>query len=119
MSDSDSEEGVDRSTAVTSADQYSFISRSHSRSRSSSRSNSPNPIGNIIFDEKMEFEKQFDEGDCMYDWCKNLENFPIVPPFIGGTGFQIDATHGATKTPFGLFCLYITKDVVKKKKGNK
>ena len=52
----------------------------------------------------------------MYDWCKNWENFPIVPPFIGGTGFQIDVTHGATKTPFGPFCLYITKDVVKKKK---
>ncbi|GFN80197.1 PiggyBac transposable element-derived protein 4 [Plakobranchus ocellatus] len=58
-----------------------------------------------------------DNGKYMYDWCKNLENFPVVPPFTDQTGFQFDDTDADITTPLGLFSLFISRDILKRIKS--
>ncbi|KAK3742416.1 hypothetical protein RRG08_019168 [Elysia crispata] len=58
-------------------------------------------------------EENIDEADYMYEWTKNLDNFPMVPPFTGESGLQFDTAEKSITTPLGLLSCFINIETVK------
>lgn len=49
----------------------------------------------------------------MFDWTKNLDSFPLNPPFTGETGFSFPTENADVVTPFALYSRFIDRDMVR------
>ncbi|GFR62082.1 PiggyBac transposable element-derived protein 4-like [Elysia marginata] len=58
-----------------------------------------------------EFELDEVEADYMYEWNKDLANFPLVPLFTGNSGLQFEVTKEKC-TPLSIFSKFITKQTI-------
>ncbi|GFR80386.1 zinc finger mym-type protein 2 isoform x1 [Elysia marginata] len=50
----------------------------------------------------------------MTEWVTDLTDFPIVPPFTGNPGFQVDMAEDAK--PLDFYMLFVTTDIIKQMK---
>ena len=105
------------SEAESVPDGRSQLDREWQPARSRSRTDSdapPSPLPNLDLP-PMPSEADDEEEDYMSEMTKNLTDFPLVPPFTGNSGYQVE--RGESPTPFHFYSLFITHDLIKRFKS--
>ena len=126
---SDTELDIDNISGVSDTDDediipptppFATVSRSSSQS---STSDIPTDAYDQDTDVDPEPEAEEEEDDIEHSlllddedtWVRNLDNYPISPPFIGNSGFLVDMA--ADASPIDFYRLFMTNAVIKKMKS--
>ncbi|GFN97637.1 PiggyBac transposable element-derived protein 4 [Plakobranchus ocellatus] len=64
--------------------------------------------------EVMNLDLDEEQATYMSDWVSDLTDFPMVPPFTGNPGLQVDM--GEDPKPLDFYMLFITDDIIKQMK---
>ena len=127
VSDTDEEDVIPPTPPIASTSRSSPIassSRSGSQSSSSPSSTTSPPLTDAYGQETdvdldPEPEEEIEIEHLLLDdddtWVRNLNNYPISPPFTGTPGFQVQME--ADAAPIDFFRLFITDAIIKKIKS--